>query len=456
MRIKFLKNYDEHRKGAVVPVEEPAGKRLIEIGIAEQAPEDDPILSLADTIKTAVAQGFAAGAAEVVSTKAYGGQHPANADIRPGESEADRRKCLADQVKWITIAQCHNTYPGRQREAQEHLEKVYGSSFRVFDKKDLAEGSGTTGGYTVAPDYGKELLQLAREESIVRPFSNNKKLPAREAYYPMLNQTFVPSGTQGAPQSAYYGGVKMTWSGEAQPGTPTEPTFKQVHIVTNELQGLTKISRFLLSDSFISLDSELKSLFSGAIAYAEDYAFLAGDGVAKPKGILQSPATITYATRATANQFKLVDAANVMGAMTPQSRPKSVWVMTNNLFSQLVQLVDASGRVTYIPNVGTGYNEAKLAMGQLLLFGRPVLFTEKLPPLGTTGDVLLADFSKYITADTGSLEIAASDQYAFNTNQITYRIIERVDGQAQIDAPFTQQDGTTKTSPFVILSSSTT
>ncbi len=59
--------------------------------------------------------------------------------------------------------------------------------------------------------------------------------------------------------------------------------------------------------------------------------------------------------------------------------------------------------------------------------------------------MLLADFSKYITADTGSLEIAASDQYAFNTNQITYRVIERVDGQAQIDAPFTQMDGTTKT-----------
>lgn len=141
----------------------------------------------------------------------------------------------------------------------------------------------------------------------------------------------------------------------------------------------------------------------------------------------------------------------MMGAMMPQSRPKSVWVMINNLFSQLVQLVDTNGRVTYIPNVGTGYNDAKLAMGQLLLFGRPVLFTERLNTLGTAGDVLLADFSKYIIADTGTLEVAASDQYAFNTNQITFRIIQRVDGQPQIDAPFTQQDGVTQISPFVIL-----
>jgi HK97 family phage major capsid protein len=200
------------------------------------------------------------------------------------------------------------------------------------------------------------------------------------------------------------------------------------------------------------MDAELKSIFSGAISFAEDMAFLNGDGNAKPKGVLQSPALITYSTRSASNQFKLADAANMMGAMMPQSRPKAVWVMVNNLFSYLVQLADSSGRVTYVPNVGTGYGDAKLATGTLLLFGRPVLFTERLNALGTAGDVLLADFSKYIVADTGTLEIAASDQYAFNTNQITFRIIKRTDGQPQIDAPFTQQDGTTKISPFVALS----
>jgi HK97 family phage major capsid protein len=448
MRIKFLKNYDEHRKGAVVPVEEPAGKRLIEIGIAEKAPDDDPIASLAETIKTAVAQGFAAGASEV-TTKGFN-PLKGGGDIRPGEAEADRKKCLSDQVKWITKAQCPQLFPGEQAEAVDHLKKVYGSTFSAFEKKDMAEGSGPSGGYTVAPTYGEELLRLAGEMSIVRPYSNNKKLPGKEAYYPMLNQTFTPSTTQSAPQSVFYGGVKMTWGAEAQAGTPTEPTFKQVHVSTNELQGLTKISRFLLDDSFLALDAELKSLFSEAIAFAEDYAFLLGDGVGKPLGILKSPALITYASRATASDFKLADAANMMGAMTPQSRPKSRWVMTNNLFSKLVTLVDASGRVTYIPNVGTGYDKANLT-GNLLLFGRPVVFTEKTPSLGTLGDVLLADFSRYITADTGSLAIAASDQYAFNTNQITYRVISRVDGQPQIDAPLTQVDGTTKNSPFVTL-----
>lgn len=447
IRIKMLETVGSHAKGSIVPVEDAIGQKYIDAGFAEKAPDASPL----DNLGEQIAKGVADGVAKALASGEKG-HNPLKGSGRvdAGEQEADRKKCLADQIKWITKAMCPQVFPGEQQEAKEHLAKAYGSEHIVFEKKDLAEGSGTTGGYTVAPTYGQELLKLAGEQSIVRPFSNNKKLPAREAFYPMLNQTFTPSGSQSAPQSAYYGGVKMTWLAEAKPGTPTEPDFKQVHIVTNPLQGLTKISNFLLDDSFLTLDAELKSLFSEAIAFAEDYAFLAGDGVAKPKGVLTSAATITYPTRATVNDFKLVDAANMMGAMSPQSRPKAVWVMTNNLFSKLVTLVDASGRVTYISNVGSGYDKAPLT-GSLLLFGRPVIFTEKLPGLGTKGDVLLADFSKYITADTGSLAIAVSDQYAFNTNQVTYRIIERVDGQAQLDAPLTQADGVTQHSPFIIL-----
>jgi len=447
MRIKLLKSVDEHAKGSVLTVDDRVGSRYVSAGLAESAAEEggDAIHSLADTIKTAVAQGFATGVSQVESKGASG-----KFRIDPGEQEADRTRSFADFVKQIIMVGCPNICPGQQAEASERLTRVYKSNRNNWERKDLAEGSGTTGGYTVAPTYAGELLKLASEESIVRPYANVKKLPAREAYYPMLNQTFTPSG--GA--SAYYGGVNMQWTGEAQPRPATEPNFKQVHVVTHELAGLCKISRTLMSDSMIAMEAELKSLFAGAIAYAEDIAFLNGDGNAKPKGVLQSPALITYATRSAANSFKLADAANMMGAMMPQSRPKSVWVLVNNLFSNLVQLQDGSGRVTYLPNVGTGYNEAKLT-GQLLLFGRPVLFTERLNTLGSFGDVLLADFSKYIVADTGTLEIAASDQYAFNTNQITFRIIQRVDGQPQLDEPFCQQDGVTKISPFVSLSSAT-
>ena len=49
------------------------------------------------------------------------------------------------------------------------------------------------------------------------------------------------------------------------------------------------------------------------------------------------------------------------------------------------------------------------------------------------------------------IEIAASEHVNFLKNQMTWRVVERVDGQPWLDKPITLQDGTTQVSPFVVL-----
>jgi hypothetical protein len=134
----------------------------------------------------------------------------------------------------------------------------------------------------------------------------------------MLNQTFTPTG--GA--SAYYGGVSMSWTGEAQARPATEPNFKQVHVVTNELAGLCKISRTLMSDSMLAMEAELKALFAGAIAYAEDIRLPERRRQRQAQG--RAPVRRHHHLRQPRHgePFKLADAANMMGAMLPQSRPR--------------------------------------------------------------------------------------------------------------------------------------
>ena len=62
---------------------------------------------------------------------------------------------------------------------------------------------------------------------------------------------------------------------------------------------------------------------------------------------------------------------------------------------------------------------------------------------------MLIDPSLYIIGDRMQIEIAASEHVNFLTNQITWRVVERVDGQPWMDKPITLQDSTTKVSPFV-------
>ena len=76
--------------------------------------------------------------------------------------------------------------------------------------------------------------------------------------------------------------------------------------------------------------------------------------------------------------------------------------------------------------------------------------TEKLPALGTNGDLMLVDRSFYVIGDREYV-LAASPHKNFLMNQIVLRVVSRFDGQPLLDKKVTLQDGTSTASPFVIL-----
>src|SRR5262249_48001343 len=98
--------------------------------------------------------------------------------------------------------------------------------------------------------------------------------------------------------------------------------------------------------------------------------------------------------------------------------------------------------LVFMPNDVTGQPRATL-------FGYPVERTEKLPALGTPGDVLLLDLRHYLVGDRQQVEIAYSDHYKFTNNQGTWRFVARCDGQPWMRAAITLADGSNTLSPFV-------
>jgi len=77
--------------------------------------------------------------------------------------------------------------------------------------------------------------------------------------------------------------------------------------------------------------------------------------------------------------------------------------------------------------------------------------SEKVPTLGTKGDCDLIDPQLYVIGDRMQIEIVASEHVNFLKNQMTWRVVERVDGQPWLEKPITLQDGSSTVSPFVIL-----
>ena len=345
------------------------------------------------------------------------------------------------EEKEYTFGQFLKAVRYQERPESQQVLKAMGA------KADMQEGTGIYGGYLVPVQQLNELLMVPDTDAVVRPRARKIRMTGRSLTIPVLDQGDAPAS---AWKVDYYGGVLAHWTEEGGTKTESEPEFKQLELVAHKLAGYSQASDELLMDSAIGLESLLMDIFRGAVSFHEDYTFLRGTGVGQPLGVLSSGALLTQ-NRATANNIEYRDLARMMDDFLPSSWGNAVWCVSHTALPELLTMEDTEGTNVFVPNASGGVTQS--IPGTIL--GRPIVMTEKLPALGTTGDVLLADFSYYIIGDRQATTIAASEHFAFTSDLTTWRFVHRVDGQPWLDEPI-YIDTTNTVSPFVALSSTTT
>jgi HK97 family phage major capsid protein len=329
-----------------------------------------------------------------------------------------------------------------------NIKTMEGSGLVRFDgdapmsTKDMAEGAGATGGFLVPVEFQAQLQAVMAEETSIRGRCTIIPMRRAQVNIPVLDQTGTAAG-----RPHWFGGMRFYWAAEATEKTSTEPTFRQVSLVAHKLIGYTRASDELLDDSAISLSAFLSGPlgFAGGVRWMEEYAFLMGTGAGQPLGVITAINTPTIAVgRAAANAVSYADLANMMENFLPSGR--GVWYISQSLMSDIIQLSGPTGNPSYV----WATNAADGIPGTLL--GLPVVWTEKVPRVGTTGDVLLADWRYYLVGDRQATTVESTkfDRWAYD--QTSWRVVHRVDGQPWLSAPLTYQDGTTQVSPFVVLS----
>lgn len=318
-------------------------------------------------------------------------------------------------------------------------------------KTALAEGSGITGGYVVPPQFMTDLLTIAGEDAFIEPKAKVIPMNSRTATWPMLDITT----NQGLGITPYYGGISASWQPEAATINETEPTFRQAEWTAWDLVLYTVSSNQLLQDNGIGLDALLTSLFGQAMTWYKEYAFLRGLGAGStmPLGVLNAPATYVQ-NRSVPNAFRLADAAAMMSRLQVRSWEDATWVMHQSVLPQLIQMVDnsISNRLVWVSPMGDGKSMGPAAqkLPQAFLNGLPIHFTEKVPVLGTKGDVMLIDWSKYVIGNRLDVQIDVSQHFLFRNNQLAWRVVARCDGKPWLNNVITDASGWT-ISPFVVL-----
>lgn len=307
------------------------------------------------------------------------------------------------------------------------------------DVKGAQTGVGSDGGYAIQEDFAGVILDTAAETGEILKRVNRHTISANSN-----SMRWVTTDETDISETVF-GGVQMHWATEGGTVNASKPKFKEVKCDLEKMMGFAYVTSEMLEDvAFMS--SFLSRCFTVATQRLLESAIIGGSGSGQPLGILESDATVEVA-KETSQAAATINTDNILKMWQRgyhRYRNNMVWLCHPDCEEQL-QRLEMNGDSIWMPEGGL-----TVAPYQRVL-GRPVIYTDQCSALGTAGDILLADLSKYILLTKGSARQDWSMHVEFLTDQQCFRMVLRCNGRPEVDAPVTLKNTTLTRSPFVTL-----
>ena len=322
-----------------------------------------------------------------------------------------------------------------------HQASGKGSDPRLFA---AATGMGTAipsdGGYAVPLELAPGIERTMFEGGALLSRVDARTIAGDNMAYNVIDET--------SRASTRSGGVLAYWVDQGTAATASQPKLARVELKLRKVAALGYMTDELVADA-AALGGELERQFADELTFAVEDAITEGTGVGMPLGYLSAPCLVSV-DKETGQTAATIVGANItkMWARLPaRARANAVWLANGDTIPQLAILT------TPVGTGGYAYPYASVNAGAISLWGRPVVFTEYNPTLGTVGDLVLVDLMQYRLIRKGGVEQASSIHFLFSTFQSTFRAAYRCDGQMiprSAVTPF--KGGSTKTtSPLVVL-----
>ncbi len=448
MKVKFLKDYLGHHKDAVLDIADDQAQPLLDAGVCqavEARPEelDQAVAAIQKSMNEqleSAAQKITKRVIEQVS-KGISGVRPSIV-IGPDRADLDPTGGFKNLGEFAAVVRKHSLGHFTDERLSRMIAKADG----------MNETALSDGGALVPTEYANQLYRDVLAESVL--FDKARKYPIN-----LGNSLFIPVRSMlDLGTTAASGGSLGTWltaGGVTADGVPIpaqKPVYSRVQMTLNRWGALLPVTDELLQDNNVALANFI--LDEGGIALAWDLnnAFINGSGQGQPQGVLSSSALITVAADTSQTPFtitysNLVNMKSRLWTIRPGDMSGVVWIAHPDCEAQFEQLKDAAGRNLYFAAGTIGQTpNAKL-------FGIPVVYSYHCSAVGSIGDVILADFSQYFvsTKVNGGLETAMSMHLYFDSAEVAYRILYRIDGKVARQLPLTIPSSTNTRSGFVAL-----
>jgi HK97 family phage major capsid protein len=273
-----------------------------------------------------------------------------------------------------------------------------------MEVRALQIGTDSEGGYLVPDEFERQLIQGLMEQNIIRG----------------LATVITTSGDRNIPVVASHGSA--VWTAEEGPFTESDESFAQVMLGAHKVATIMKVSEELLNDSAFNLERYITSEYARRIGDAEEAAFVNGNGVGKPMGIVQGATAGKVGAAGQTTSVTADDLLDVYHALKRPYRPRAAWLLNDSTVKAIRKLKDSTSQYIWQPGLDAGRPDT--------LLGRPVAESAHVPEMAASAkSILFGDYSYYWIADRqGRVFQRLNELYAVN-GQVGFRAYQRVDGK---------------------------
>lgn len=260
----------------------------------------------------------------------------------------------------------------------------------------------TRGGYLVPVEYETTLLRALDNETVFRSMAD-----------------VITSGTDRIiPTEVDIG--EANWLGEEEEYPESDAQFGRTNMGNHKLGRIIKVSEELLQDAFFDIEGYVANAFGRSFGFAQERAFLTGNGVGKPKGVLLD-ATIGKTTAAP-TALVADDLLDVYHALRRGYRNKAKWLVSDSLIKSVRKLKDGQGNYIWQPGLTAGAPDTML--------GRPVEVSDFMPDVAAGQTPLLfGDFKYYRIMDRKGVTMQRLSELYAKNGQVGFRMYMRTDGK---------------------------
>jgi len=320
------------------------------------------------------------------------------------KSDAEREMRAAEAMRGLENQARPVAEASKQNDDVEAIRSLARGEVRshTFEKRDVLKSST---GSPVPTSFYDQVLLLARQSG------------------PMLETSTILNTAGGEnlqiPSLATYSSGTVATEG-SQIGE-SDPVFNSfVTLGAFKYSFLTQVSRELIEDSGVDIMSFIAGQVGQSLGFSVNTALTTGTGTIEPNGLISRAGSALVGTSLNPTADNLIDLVYSVDS-SGRRLAGSGFQMNSSSIANVRKLKDSAGQYLFQPSLS--------AEARDLLLGYPIY---ENPAMATAASavkpVIFGHLPSYYVRQVGGIKLDRSDDFAFNTDLVTFRATFRVDG----------------------------